>query len=255
MLRPSDDNNFKVVQQGSRSKLLILLGVVLAFSAMLLFAFSWGGRYQSDRNEQLEKINVNLRGQVGYLETENQQLLQRVAIFESAQKVDRLALENIRLLVRGLEDDKARLNEELTFYKKIIAPEDIEPGVRVHDLDLVSGDDARHYRFRLVISQVSENNRFLKGKVSVTIVGHSRGSEKKLSLFELAGLGSSSLPLGFRYFQELPESQDFFEFTLPEGFLAKSIQVAVDIRSGSVKNLNETFDWNKELVANVGQDQ
>ncbi len=223
--------------------------------ALLAFAYIWGGRSESEKSEQLGHLNADLRERVESLEQDNQQLLQRLAIFESSQKIDRLALENIRIMVRGLEDDKARLNKELMFYKSIIAPEDIEPGVRIHALDLMNGNDARQYRLRLVVSQVSRSNLFLRGKVSVTVDGSVDGAEKSLSLFELAGLERSSLSLGFRYFQELPESQDFFEFTLPEGFIAKSLQVVVNMRSGSVKKLNETFDWNKELVADVGKDQ
>ena len=150
-----DGNNHKVVSHNPRQEWLIKLILLVIFFGLLVFSYNWGGRHAGERNEQLEELNIDLQGRVDSIEAEQQQHLQEIAILESARKIDKLAMENIRVLVRELEDDKARLNKELAFYRSIIAPEEAASGVRVHALDLVNGDDVREFRFRLVISQVS----------------------------------------------------------------------------------------------------
>lgn len=249
----SDSGNLKVVRhdpdRDRRIKIILSLLVVVLGA----FAYWYGGSSANQVSSQLELQNLSLEERVEVLQTDNQQLRQRVAILESSGKIDREAANNVRVMVRQLEDEKDQLNKELTFYKSVMAPEDLKPGIRVAGLDLVSGATPDSYKMRLVISQVARLNPFLKGWLSVSLSGETNGEPETLSLHKLAGLKESSTPLGFRYFQALPDHRGFLEFQLPEGFQPESIHVAVRVQKGSVKNFDQTFDWDKELAVDVQQ--
>ncbi len=223
------------------------LALLILLTGLLALFYFWGEHSADDRSYQLEQLKLQLQERNEALEDQQQDYLHKITLLESARKIDKLALESIRGIVRGLEDEKAGLKKELAFYRNIIAPEDADPGVRVHTLDLLSGDDTGRFRFRLVVSQVSRSNPFLRGSLSVSITGLMNDEQKTLSLFKLAGLDNPSHPLGFRYFQSLPENRDYFDFELPDGFSPKLILVSVKIRSGSIQQLKEEFDWDKEL--------
>ncbi|MDP0590285.1 MAG: hypothetical protein QS748_14290 [Candidatus Endonucleobacter bathymodioli] len=251
-----NENNHKVVKHTPFQDWLFRAIVLITFLSILFFAYSRAERYAAEKTERLENLNTHLQDKINTIQAKHQESLQALAIARNAQNVDNLSLENLRVIIRKLIDEKAELNKELAFYRSIIAPENVTSGVRVHTLDLLNGNAVRKFHLRLTVAQVSRANSFLKGNVSVTIEGHFGNAEKKsLSLFELAGEKASSLPLAFRYFQVLPGQQDFFEFTLPEGFTPKIIRVVARISNNSAQNFNESFEWNKELTTNVGQRQ
>ncbi|MGB1272334.1 MAG: DUF6776 family protein [Endozoicomonas sp.] len=199
----------------------------------------------------MKRENQELAQEASQLRGQNKELQQRVAILESAGKIDHEAINRIRLTVKKLENDKGQLNKELAFFKSILAPEDLATGVRVADLDLLKGEGAGKFRFRLVVSQVARSNPFLKGVLTVSLMGKQEGGEKSFSLQQLAGLEQMSTTLGFRYFQALPGDRDFLDFELPEGFEPEAIKVAVRIRSGAVQSFEKIYQWDKELAADV----
>lgn len=237
------------VRERRERLILVTLFLVLGFGAY------WAGGFrESGENTRLASENKRLSELQGQLLVEKEKLADRVAILERSSLVDREAANNVRTLIRELEDEKAALNKDLTFYKSIMAPEDLTDGVKLSALDLVSGTAPYQYRMRLVISQVARNNGFLRGALRVSVTGQQDGKEKTLSLLELAGLGNSPT-LGFRYFQSFPESRGFLDFDLPENFQPESIRVRIQIRSGGARSLDKTFNWDEELAADVGQEQ
>ncbi|MDP0562432.1 MAG: hypothetical protein QS721_08960 [Candidatus Endonucleobacter sp. (ex Gigantidas childressi)] len=253
---PTTPNNHKVVKHAPLQYWLLRAVSLIVFFNLLFFAYIREDPDTVNNNEQLVILNTHLQDEINTIEAKHQESLQELAIARSAHSVDNLTLENTRVLIRKLVDEKAELNKELAFYRSIIAPENVTSGIRVHTIDLLNGHEARQFHLRLTIAQVSRVNSFLKGDISVTVEGHSGGTEKKsLSILELAGEETSRLALAFRYFQVLPGRQEFFEFTLPEGFTPKVIRVIARIKNNSAQKLNESFEWNKELATNVGQRQ
>ena len=255
MTAPVIDSNHRVVNRNHRHAWLIKIILVIVFFGLLIFSYNFTWNSAAKMNKELEQVNHNLLIKVKAMEVERQQYLQNIAILERGRKIDKMAQESVSGLIKELEDDKAVLNKELSFFRSIIAPEDNAPGVRIYALNLARGGKDGVFRFRWIISQASKIHSFLKGVVSVMVEGSLDGKDKSLSLFKISGLDSSSVALGFRYFQVLPDNREFFEFTLPKGYIPKSIGVNIRIRSGAGQKLYKLFDWDKEMVTDVEKDR
>ena len=224
---------------------------VLLLLLLVCFAFWYGSREANKRSHRFQLENTSLKGKVKTLEAENEILRQKAVILESSSTIDREAVNNVRVLIRKLEDEKEQLYKDLKFYKSVMAPEELKPGIRVAGLDLEPADKERSYRLKLVVAQVARLNPFVKGVLKVFITGKQGGKAQKLSLHKLAGLEEDSTALGFRYFQSLPDNRGFLDFQLPEGFEPESIDLNVRIHTGGVKNFKQSFEWKKELAADV----
>ena len=250
----SDSGKLKVIRhdptRDRRIKIFLIVLVIVLGGGIYWYASSSAN--QVSNRLQLQNMSLEERAQA--VQKDNDALRQRIAILESAGKIDREAVSNVRVMVRQLEEEKELLNRELTFYRSVIAPEDLAPGIRIAGLDLVAGNEANTYKIRLVISQVARLNPFLKGRLSVSLSGKQDKKNETFSLHKLAGLDESTTALGFRYFQSLPESRGFLEFKLPDDFQPESIQIAVRVEKGSVKNFDQTFEWDKELAVDVQQE-
>ena len=249
-----DSSKLRVVHHDPEREKRIKIILVVGFIFLGVGAYWFGGSKANNQNVRLESRNLSLSERASLLQKENGELHQRVAILESSSKIDREAANNVRKLVRQLQDEKAELNRELTFYKNIMAPEDLSPGVRVAGFDLEHGAETGQYRFRLVISQIARNNPFRRGSVSVSISGQKDNKKATVSLLRQAGYDDDSAPIGFRYFQAIPEGRGFLEFELPEDFEPEAIHVNGSVQQGASRNINKTYDWKKELAANVQQE-
>ena len=249
-----DSSKLRVVHHDPEREKRIKIILVVAFLSLGVGAYWFGAYKANNQNVRLESRNLGLSERAYLLQRENEKLHQQVAILESSSKIDREAANNVRKLVRQLQDEKAELDRELTFYKNIMAPEDMAPGVRVAGIDLEPGGEPGQFRFRLTISQIARDNPFRRGAVSVSISGRQKNKPKTISLLRRAGYDEDSAPLGFRYFQTIPEGRGFLEFELPEGFKPEAVHVNASIQQGPVRKLEKTYEWKKELAANVQQE-
>ncbi|AMO55272.1 hypothetical protein GZ77_11140 [Endozoicomonas montiporae] len=226
--------------------------LVALFISFGVVAYWFGASRVVDESEGLKQDNRQLTTNVARLESQNEKLASRVAVLERSSRIDRQAAENVRVQVRELEQEKAEMSKTMTFYQSVIAPEDLNEGVRLNAFDLMPGDKPNQYRLRVVVSQVSRSNNFLRGGLRVRVTGKQDDKPASFSLLELAGVGDNPA-LGFRYFQSFPDDRGLMDFELPENFKPESITVNVNIRSGGARNLEESFDWHEELAADVGQ--
>lgn len=230
-----------------------LIRIFLSIFIALLggFAYWCGSSRGGEDAEDIRKQNLVLENQTRALQEHNSELRQRLTLVESARKMDREAVNNVRLLVRQLEDEKEELLKELSFFKSIMAPEDGTTGVRVASFNLLRGSEPGHYRLRLVLSQVQRSNPFLKGTLSVSLLGEKEGKAETLELSQLVEAGQNVKSLGFRYFQTLPSDKEYLDFTLPDGFQPAEIKVVVQITSGVKQKVELVYQWHQELAKDV----
>ncbi len=222
------------------------------FIALLCgFAYWYGSNRGGLHTDGVRQRNVVLEKQTRVLQEQNSELRQRLTLVESARKMDREAVNRVRLLVKQLEDEKEDLLKELSFFKGIMAPEDNATGVRVASLSLLAGREPGHYHLRLVISQVQRNNPFLKGTLSVSLLGEKAGKAETLELSQLVEDDLDVKNLGFRYFQALPTDKEYLDFTLPDGFQPAEIKVLVQITSGVKQKFESVYQWHQELAKDV----
>ena len=174
------------------------LGQHLAFSGM-------GANPDTYQAMQAELISVQNRLRSRDAELE---------IVSTRREVDRQTVELVRKELAGQSEEITALEEGLAFYRGLMSPGDIAPGLNLHDLELMVGEQPGHYFFRIVLQQEARKHALLKGKLEVVISGVQDGNEVEYSLAELSDdIEVEGIPLQFRYFQSI-EGQ----LVLPQGF-------------------------------------
>ena len=119
---------------------------------------------------------------------------------KSGSAIDRAAVKHVRLQVKQLEDEKAQLHKELTFFKNVLAPEDKSLGIRVAAFNLQATAQPGGYRLQLVISQVAHTNPFLKGTLAVSLLGEQDGKGHIYPVISASGRGTAEKPAGLSLF-------------------------------------------------------
>ena len=114
------------------------------------------------------------------------------------------------------------MEEELKFYRKIMAPELEKEGLAIDSLDISKTDDPDEFHFRLTLIQAGKQSQFLKGNIIIKVTGLLNGKQTEYDFRELGTFNNKHFQFQFKYFQNI---QGFI--TLPSNFEAKSISVNV----------------------------
>lgn len=217
-----------------------VIAIVLLFGAYLTFEF---GRIQARYNvvdAALEQKGLELEIQT--LEARIVELNQEIALLETDRQVDREAYQVVESNLGELQRKIQEQSDAISFYRGIVSPEDGGRGLRVQDLKLTKGKDERQFNVRLVLVQVMQHDRSVKGEVDFRIDGSQDGAEVSYALEQLlpadATDNASNWLFSFRYFQDFDR-----ELVLPEGFTPEKINVEVISRTKSIASVKQSFLW------------
>tara|TARA_R100000306_G_scaffold62568_1_gene73722 strand:+ start:21658 stop:22527 length:870 start_codon:yes stop_codon:yes gene_type:complete len=190
------------------------------------------------------------------------QLSQTYEAMNRSAEIDRITAAESRAVIASLEDRLDQLAEDVTFYKSIMAPSDTDKGLQVKDFSLKPTGEPRTFTYKLVLTQVSENERYAEGVVAVSIQGKrditkrpsrlnrkpalTKGKttpvssdEEILSLRDLTGSEELGIRFKFRYFQNIEG-----KFVLPEHFEPEQVQVVAQAKGTRASKAEQTFPWN-----------
>lgn len=189
-------------------------------------------RYLRTRYGVLEKRHNKVLG-------DSKELRGKVAILQRSSQIDRQAALDVKADLATLEEELQAAREEVEFYRGIVSPGDVKPGLRIHRFQLVDGVMAGEYRYDLVLTQLKHNDRHVSGVVELKIVGTSNGVPGELGLADVSRPAVQQLKFKFRYFQDLAGT-----LHLPDGFEAK--EVALSIKpdgKGNPPSVEQEYDW------------
>ena len=173
------------------------------------------------------------------LSRENGKMREKLAILERSSQIDREAAESVKSDLGQLEDELQAAREEVEFYRGIVSPGDVNPGLRIHRFTLEAGVPAGEYHYDLVLTQLKRNDRFVSGRVDWKISGTREGKPAELDLAGVTDPKVSRLNFRFRYFQDLAG-----EVRLPHGFVADHVELTVTPEGkGAQPPVVQKFDW------------
>ncbi|QQD25144.1 hypothetical protein GJQ55_11995 [Venatoribacter cucullus] len=200
----------------------------------------YGGLYDSmSRIQQLTLERDSLSSELQAAERSIASFTQRVNVLEKGGEVDRKATEGIRQTVKELKAQISTLEEEVSFYKGIMAPSSNDRGLRVSKIDIAALENVGSFRYSIMLTQVADNSSYISGLAAVNFVGLRNGERVILPLRDL---DSSVTDLGvkfrFRYFQEISG-----ELQLPEQFVPEQVQVVLQSTGGKAQRVEQTIDW------------
>ena len=211
--------------------------VILLVAGYLLFEF---GRIQADY-AIVERITAEreFRGRISELQAEIEELKQEIALEKTHRDIEREAYQVVEENLAALEAKIQEQSDAIAFYRGIVSPQDGGRGLKVQDLKLTKGAEEGHYSVRLVLVQVMQHDRSVKGEVDFSLEGLQDGVATTYQFQELLPADSdSSWPFAFRYFQDFDR-----ELVIPVGFAPEKINVEVVSRTKSIASIKQTFAW------------
>jgi hypothetical protein len=222
---------------GLSTGIRLAIGVAVVIGGYLLFEF---GRLQADYNivdslaeeQALRDVIVTLEDEIGALK-------QEIARLETHREIDTEAYQVVEADLADLQRKIQEQSDAIAFYRGIVSPKDGSRGLKVQDIKLTRGNEERHFNLRLVLVQVMQHDRSVKGEVDFSLEGAQDGESKTYTLAELLPEDADeSWPFAFRYFQDFDR-----ELVLPEGFTPEKINIEVISRTKTIANVKQSFDW------------
>jgi hypothetical protein len=184
------------------------------------------------RHGVLEKRHAKVLG-------ENRELREKAAILRRSSQIDRQAALDVKADLATLEEELQAAREEIEFYRGIVSPGDVKPGLRIHRFRLVAGAVAGEYRYDLVLTQLKHNDRHVSGAVEWQIAGTLDGDPGELDLAGVTRPSVQQLQFRFRYFQDLAGS-----IYLPEGFEASKVILRIKPEGkGGPQPVEQEYEW------------
>lgn len=219
-------------------KAMIFIVLVIAFAGSGYGMYRYGQTTAGVDNAALKSAYDNMQKELYEIDQENTKLREKNAVLEQAAVIDKKAYNDVNGSLKRLQNEVLELKEQVTFYRGIVSPTQAAGGLNITSFRLNRLGDESGYHFKLVLTQVKQNNRIIRGKANILIDGLQNGEPKQLNVKDLMGSVKPNLDLRFKYFQTIEG-----DMVLPEGFVPSS--VLVDLKpSGSSKNaISKTFNW------------
>lgn len=215
----------------------VAAGIGLVLLAVMAFGlFEIGRRAGGFSSMEAGRERAELGSRIATLEEDNAALKAEIARLETTLGVDQEAQRLLREDLESSTSEIAELNEELAFYRRIMAPPDGQHGLRVQAFDVTSGAAPGRFRLSLVLVQARQRDARTSGELDVALKGTRAGEEVSLSLVDLEA-GSQSFD--FRYFQDID-----LEVALPADFQPKSAMVVLTPKGRDAVPVSASFPWN-----------
>lgn len=215
--------------------------LVIIIAAVVLLSM-WGVyQYGVDDGERVKLVynlkEKELNYRVEALITLNSALVTSNATLERSGKIDRQALQQMDESLKKIKNQFSDLKKELSFYKSLVTPSDIQRGVQIKSFKISSQRVSGMYLANLVLMQ-SKNNRYVDGKITLEVDGLSSGEVKSISLSELVNSTKGSLKFKFKYFQKFD-----MDLVLPDDFIPSSVIIKIAPRGKNIKAFEKTYSW------------
>ncbi len=177
-----------------------------------------------------------LRRRNRQLDEDKRALERRVATAEVSQRVDRQAQTEAQRMIGELQAETARQQQELQFYRGLVARQFGAGTLRVQELR-VRFEEERRYRVLITLVQAATRDTLANGTVTFAIEGQ---EQKVLRLAELDPGRRADLPFSLRFFQQIE-----VPIELPADFQPVTLQV--EYRLGrSAEPQRQSFPWRVE---------
>ena len=154
--------------------------------------------------------------------------------WESQLKVERSAQQQVRVQIKSLEDENAKLKADLAFFESLLPMPANAKGVVIRSFRMQPDGEPNALRYRLLVQQSGRPDRDFVGAVSLTVNLQHGGRPWVLQLPDPTLPEAGPAPLSFRHYQRVEGT-----FSVPDGATVRSILVR--IQSGGETRAQQTF--------------
>lgn len=238
-------NHSKLVIKQQKSRLwYIVAGITLLFLMVVIYV---AGRYLAladltTTKEELSISQLRLVTVQSALDKASESLIMQ----KQSSEVDNQSNQELVNNVKNMQQAQNALQEELKFYRKIMAPERDLQGLAIDSMQVSKTDRADEFHFRVTLIQAGKQSQFLKGDLILRLSGLLNGKNTEYDFRELGTFKAKYFQFQFKYFQNI---QGFIN--LPSGFEVKKLTIAAQTK-GRRKNqkAEKQMPWQPEESQN-----
>lgn len=223
--------------------LVVAVLVVIGLGAGGWTLYELGRRHGGYQAESARATEAHLRIQLEELRNRLDELRRENTLLERAEEVEREARGRLRGVIKQHEQRIAELEKELAFYRNLVSPSKMEPGLHVRQARLrpVDGMD-RVYAYEVVVSQVNESDTYVSGRIDWRIEGRRGGESVTAKLSEWVTGDGADTQFRFKYFQRLSG-----QIQVPQGLEPIRVQLLVLPSGDRLEALEQSYSWDSLL--------
>jgi hypothetical protein len=182
-----------------------------------------------ERGEAVQ-AKARLDALVSQLQVENAALHAAVTAGERQLQIERVTQDDLAKHVRSLQDDNARLKEDLSFFRSMVAVAGKESGLSLYRFKVERDVLPGQYRYRLLLLQPGQRERAFQGHVQLLVTVWQDNKRTVLTVPEAGE--NQQLALDFKYYQRVEGT-----FQVAPGAAVKSVQIKVFERGAAQPRL------------------
>ena len=207
-----------------------MLGLVVLLSCSLALAawmYDAGRRFAGFDRSEVEQEMSQLRESVKKLTEESSGLRASVNASESKLQIERAAQIQLGKQVKVLEDENARLKEDLAFFENLIPSERKDNALSINRFRVEPDALPGEFRYRLLLLQGGTRTHPFQGNLQLLVTLQQDGKDVIINLPEEGA--AQAYKISFKYFQRVEGT-----FHVAPGARVKMVQVRV-FESGSAQ--------------------
>lgn len=235
-------NTKLVVRPHQPKRLGVLWTLVVVVAVGVSFLMFKYGQYRGGYDQRVAlQTEANLNQELAELSNINTTLRERIALLETGENIDREAYAKVETALGDLQAQIQQQQEELAFYRGIVAPQDGKRGLKIQRFEVTPAGAASEFRMRLVLVQAAaKQDRRISGVVTMSIEGARDGTFVTYDVADLISGTKADMSFGFsfRYFQNFER-----QLLLPNGFVPQRVNVEVNPKGSSADSIKQSFDW------------
>jgi hypothetical protein len=215
-----------------------MLGLVVILSssfALAAWIYDAGRRFAGFDRGEAELELAQLRESVGRLTLETAAMRASVNASGSKLQIERTAQTQLARQVKALEDENARLKEDLAFFENLIPGEQRDNTLLVNRFRVDPGALPGEFRYRLLLLQGGPRDKPFQGNLQLLVTLQENGKDAIITLPEDGA--AQAYRISFKYFQRVEGT-----FRVAPGALVKMVRVRIFETGSTQVRATESFN-------------
>jgi hypothetical protein len=239
MWKTANRKQYLVKQHDPRRSLLAKLCLLLVLVGSCWMVFEYGRKRGGFDSVQAKRDMETLVEQMSILNARIDELMSENAHLASSSEIDATANKEVGETLTTLNDEMLELKEELVFYRSLLSPAELEPGVQILGIQMIKDGGSNAYNYKIVLTQRHNSNQLVTGDVDVQVNGLQSGKTTQLDLAEVTNSSGNEMSFRFKSFQSLEG-----RLVLPEDFQPRDVLVNVNPTTRGIKQIERNYEWN-----------
>jgi multidrug efflux pump subunit AcrA (membrane-fusion protein) len=183
----------------------IAVPFLLVIALTVSWAYDSGLELAGFHRGQAEKELSELRDRVAELQDENAKLTNQIAVYERQGQIEQAANVEVDTQVKSLNDENARLKEDLLFFENLPLTGSREAELSIHRLKVEADSLPGEYHCRMLLVQsVQQRGKMFQGSMQLVVNGEQDGRKVVLQFpQENVAQDVASYQLSFKYYQRV----------------------------------------------------